>query len=1172
MMCSRCSSPNPDGAKFCSECGTPLARVCPSCGHPASGKFCNECGTPLTETATSAATGPAPGPVSERRTTTVLFGDLVGFTTLSESRDPEEVRDLLSQYFAVARTVVGRYGGTIEKFIGDAVMAVWGVPVAHEDDAERAVRAGLDLVAEVAALGESVGAAELSMRVGIVTGSVAVTLGATHEGMVAGDAVNTAARVQTAAAPGTVWVDQETYGLTSAAVAFTDMGEHGLKGKAEPARLFRADTVVAAVGGAQRVDGLEAPLAGRERELRQVRELFHATQEDGRARVAVVTGVAGIGKSRLGWEFEKYADGLTHDFFWHRGRCLSYGDGVAFWAFAEMIRSRLGLLETDDQAEVDEKVRTGVAAVAATPAEAAWLAPRVAALLNSGEEGVHFDRTDLFASWTTFLERVGGEHPVVLLFEDTQHADNGLLDLVEHLLEASRARLFVLVLARPELLERRPSLATSRRSTLVHLEPLPDTAMTNLVDGLVDDLPARARAALVARAEGVPLYAVETVRSLIDHDAVVARDGRYVFVDHDHTLVDLDQLVAPTSLQTLIAARLDALTPAERRAVQDASVLGVTFRRTALEALSELRAQELDVALSALERKGVLETQNNPRSPELGQYRFLQAIVREVAYSTLARKDRRARHLAAATHLEGEEVAESLSGIIAQQLLDALDASSPDDPELAAIRARARSLLTAAADRAQALGSPEEALRSTLSALELDPEPREEAELALRACRAAFFAGAPRRAEELATVAAERYRAVSEPGGAAAALVVQGRALMNQGRHSEAAASVEAGLDAAGEGGPEVGDGVRIELLMVRGACARALGNFELQQASAMEMLGMAEDLQDPGLLVRALNGLGLMLIDAGSSTAYLAVLERAIKIARDGRLLGELSRSLVNLCSETYPDDLDAAAEISAEGISVARQVGESTQMETGLINAGFTWWLRGDWDLLTSEVSEWFEGREPTATASTVWLGLTLVRQARGEPVPRPALPMSEDRYERLGAGLVAALGEAEDGDLHAAATQAAEVFLGLYGSGETNEDFEVHLGPTVELLIRAGDLGTAADLLTLAAPLLGGRARRLTRAEVPRIRGLLALARGEDPEEDLRAAERAHEAYGAPYLLARTRLALARWLLSQGRGREAEEMLALARPVFVELRAAPSVDEVDALAGVTASAGGR
>ncbi len=359
----------------------------------------------------------------------------------------------------MARTVVGRYGGTIEKFIGDAVMAVWGVPVSHEDDAERAVRAGLDLVTEIGALGESAGAPGLSMRIGIVTGSVAVTLGATNEGMVAGDAVNTAARVQTVAEPGSVWVDPETRSLTQAAVAFSDMGEHALKGKAEPVRLYRADTVVAAVGGAQRVDGLQAPMTGREAELRVVKEALHATQADGRARLVVVTGVAGVGKSRLGWEFEKYVDGLSTRLFWHRGRSLSYGEGAAFWAFAEMVRSRLRILETDDRTTVADKTAAGVRAAAASDEEeTAWLLPRVAALVSGGERAVAFDRTDLFVAWTTFLERVGGVDPVVLVFEDAQYADSGLLDLVEHLMQSVRCKLFVLVLTRPELLERGPLL------------------------------------------------------------------------------------------------------------------------------------------------------------------------------------------------------------------------------------------------------------------------------------------------------------------------------------------------------------------------------------------------------------------------------------------------------------------------------------------------------------------------------------------------------------------------------------------------------------------------------------------------------------------------------------------------------------------------------------------
>ncbi len=279
--------------------------------------------------------------------TSVLFADLVGFTPLSEARDPEEVRELLSQYFDQCRMVIGRYGGTVEKFIGDAVMAVWGVPVAREDDAERAVRAGLELVQAVTAMGEDVNAPGLAMRVGVVTGEVAVTVGATAEGMVAGDAVNTASRVQSVADPGEVWVDEATRNLTVALITYTDAGEHTLKGKSEPMRLHAARAVVASVHGAHRIDGLEAPLAGRDAELRLIKDLFHATVDAQRPRLVVLDGEAGVGKSRLAWEFEKYVEGLTVEVAWHRGRCLSYGDGVPFWALAEAVRVRLHLAETD---------------------------------------------------------------------------------------------------------------------------------------------------------------------------------------------------------------------------------------------------------------------------------------------------------------------------------------------------------------------------------------------------------------------------------------------------------------------------------------------------------------------------------------------------------------------------------------------------------------------------------------------------------------------------------------------------------------------------------------------------------------------------------------------------------------------------------------------------------
>ncbi|HEY5457307.1 MAG TPA: adenylate/guanylate cyclase domain-containing protein, partial [Acidothermaceae bacterium] len=356
--------------------------------------------------------------IAERRVTSVLFGDLAGFTPLSESRDAEDVRELLSRYFGECRTIIGRYGGIVEKFIGDAVMAVWGVPLSHEDDAERAVRAGLELVESTKALGERVGVPGLAMRVGVVTGEVAVTVGATSEGMVAGDAVNTASRVQSVAEPGSVWVDDTTRALTAASVSYMDVGEHWLKGKAEPARLWQARAVVADLGGGQRVDGLEAPLVGREREVRLIKELFHATHESQRPRLVVLDGEPGVGKSRLAWEFEKYVDGLKAITRWHRGRCLSYGDGVAFWALAEALRPRLGLTESDAGDAVAAGLEASLAEFVPRLEERDWLRPRLAALISGGQAG-GFAREDLFAAWTAFLERISQDgDTVVLVIED----------------------------------------------------------------------------------------------------------------------------------------------------------------------------------------------------------------------------------------------------------------------------------------------------------------------------------------------------------------------------------------------------------------------------------------------------------------------------------------------------------------------------------------------------------------------------------------------------------------------------------------------------------------------------------------------------------------------------------------------------------------------------------
>ena len=393
MRCSACGGENPDGKRFCQHCGGSLATVCPACGAqlgPVS-QFCGDCGTPVGAALASVAAPPAAldteqpsqavaAPSAELRHVSVLFCDLVGFTPLSEKRDAEEVRDLLSGYFELARAIVARYGGVVEKFIGDAVMAVWGAPVAKEDDAERAVRAGLELVSAVASYG-SEQASDLQARVGIVTGEAAMTESA-EEGLVIGDRVNTAARIQSAAPPGCCYVDETTRTATAAAIAYTDAGEHELKGKAEAVRLFQAIRVVAAVAGSQRSGVLEAPFIGRDRELHLVKELFHASGERHSARMVLVSGVAGVGKSRLSWEFFKYIDGLAGTVLWHAGRCLSYGEGVSYWALSEMVRSRLQIGEEDPPEVAAERVRAGLERWISDPSDREFIAPRIGQLLG----------------------------------------------------------------------------------------------------------------------------------------------------------------------------------------------------------------------------------------------------------------------------------------------------------------------------------------------------------------------------------------------------------------------------------------------------------------------------------------------------------------------------------------------------------------------------------------------------------------------------------------------------------------------------------------------------------------------------------------------------------------------------------------------------------------------
>jgi class 3 adenylate cyclase/tetratricopeptide (TPR) repeat protein len=943
MFCPSCGTENLEGKKFCKECGTALTLACGSCGAALGGdeKFCGECGAPVAAEAASAAASPRAvreAPAAERRLVSVLFADLVGFTALSESRDAEEVRELLSRYFDLCRRLIELYGGAVEKFIGDAVMAVWGAPVATEDDAERAVRAALDLVAAVSALGQEVGAEELRARAGVLTGEAAVTLGAAGEGMVAGDLVNTASRVQSVAEPGRVYVGDSTRRTTEQAIFYEEAGSFELKGKEGLTPLWKAVRVVSGVRGTLKSQGLEAPFVGRDRELRQIKDLFHTSAEEKRAQLVSVTGIAGIGKSRLSWEFYKYFDGIAQLVYWHRGRCLAYGEGVTYWALADMVRWRCRIAEEESADSAREKLRSALEEHLLDADERRFVEPRLAHLLGLGEQESH-DRQDLFAAWRLFFERLADVYPTVLAFEDMQWADASLLDFVEYLLEWSRnSPLCVITLARPELLERRPTWGAGHRNfTSLYLEPLSREAMEELLTGLVPGLPGPLREQILARAEGVPLYAVETVRMLLDRGALIPEGPVY------RPVGAVEALEVPETLHALIAARLDGLPPEERRLLQDGSVLGKTFTRAALAALTELVEAELDPLLHSLVRKEVVSLQSDPRSPEHGQYGFLQDLVRHVAYETLSRRERRARHLAAAQHLSSALTEDEVTEVVASHLVEAYRLD-PDADDATEIRKRARLALVSAGERAGSLAAAAEAKRYFEQAAELTEEPLQNAELLGRAGEMAGNAGDPDTAQRLIEESIAIYEAEGDTHAAARVACKLARAVGFTGRRDEALARLEHAFEVISNDAPDE------DLAMLAATLSRSYwfsGDLERAAARAELALDIAEAQGFPEPLAFALRAKGAVSFSRGHPEEAFALVKHALEVALEHDLSDHASTCYFLLSDRCFRRDryADALAYLD-ESLALARKMGSRPFEWAVLAERTYPLFMAGRWD----------------------------------------------------------------------------------------------------------------------------------------------------------------------------------------------------------------------------------
>ena len=486
--------------------------ACPSCGHEnsASAKFCEECGAPLAE-------APAAAVQEERKVVSVLFCDLVGFTAASEAADPEDVRARIRPYHQRLRQEIERYGGTVEKFVGDAVMAVFGAPVAHEDDAERAVRAGLRILEAIAELNEADPALSLQVRIGIDTGEAVVALGARPEqgeGIVTGDVVNTASRLQGAAPVDGIAVSEQTYRQTERVFDYEELEPVRVKGKTEPLALYRP-LAARARFGSDVTRTHTAPLVGRELEKTLVVGTFERSVQQRSCQLVTIVGEPGVGKSRLCAELFGYIEERPELVRWRQGRCLPYGEGIAFWALGEIVKAECGILESDSPDEAEAKLER---AVPADDPDRIWLVARLAPLVGAPAEPA--SQEESFTAWRRFLEALAAEGPTVLVFEDLHWADDALLSFLEHLADWSQGvPLLVLCTARPELQEAHPSWAAGlRNATTINLAPLTDEETARLIGSLLERavLPAETQRALLERAGGNPLYAEEFVRLLAD--------------------------------------------------------------------------------------------------------------------------------------------------------------------------------------------------------------------------------------------------------------------------------------------------------------------------------------------------------------------------------------------------------------------------------------------------------------------------------------------------------------------------------------------------------------------------------------------------------------------------------------------------------------------------------
>jgi class 3 adenylate cyclase/tetratricopeptide (TPR) repeat protein len=852
---------------------------CPSCGHEneAGDKFCSQCGAALVEQR------PAGG--TERKIVTVLFADLVGFTSQSEKLDPEDVQAILRPYHERLRVELERWGGTVEKFIGDAVMALFGAPVTREDDPERAVRAALAIRDWVVEEGE------LQVRIAINTGEALVNLGARPElgeGMAAGDVINTASRLQSAAPVNGILVGETTYRTTSARIDYREHPAVEAKGKEAAIPVWE---VVAARArfGVDLAPEERTPLIGRERELDQLVGALERVRRERTSELVTLIGVPGIGKSRLLGELFNLVERGDELAYWRQGRSLPYGEGVSFWALAEMVKAQAGILETDTDQEAEAKLERAVAEL--VDEDAGWVLSQLRPLVGLAASAAG-SQEEAFAAWRRFFEALADQHPLLLVFEDLQWADEGLLDFIEELADWVRdVPMLILCSGRVELLERRPAWGGGKPNVAnISLRPLSEQETAKLIAALIGSpvLDADTQTALLERADGNPLYAEQFVRMLDERGTT-------------------EDVALPDSVQGIIAARLDALAPQEKALLQDAAVVGKVFWLGAVGATEQ--------QLHALRQKELVQRARRSSVEGETEYAFKHVLVRDVAYGQIPRADRAQKHLRAAEWIESLGRPEDHAEMLAHHYVNALELGRATKQDVGAIVERARDALQEAGDRALALSALPQAERYYAAALELRRDP----EVLLRYGRAKYSrdgSGADELEEARAALAS-----AGDPEAAAEASLMLADIEWFRGNHERMVAELATAKGLVDGRAPSraqvavLANVARYDMLAARLAPAVETGEQALALA---ERLGLDE------LRAHALNSIGVAK-GAMGDVEGAAALEESAALASEVNAIADVLRGRNNLSAFYYlHGDLVQSEAIAAETIELAHRYGQ--------------------------------------------------------------------------------------------------------------------------------------------------------------------------------------------------------------------------------------------------------